>query len=554
MKLIYCFVSTITIVLTSAAFTGALPPQQVKQIAKAVTIQIESSENKGLGSGIIIKKQGELYTFTTNRHVICGQDICSKAPVNQAYVIITPDGRRHQVRSTVIKILSDELDLALGQFRSASNYPVAKLLNLNSLKIKDQVYIAGFPRNKGDFVFENGQVFAATNKRLAEDSGGYTVIYKANTAPGMSGSGVFNSQGQVVAIHGSGDRYREGTDIDDYSRLDQKSGQSRGIPINWLIQGSKTLGMNLGVDQRVLSQAMAPMTADEFFIMGFNKALEPNPKNIQQDKKKAITLLTNAIDLKPDYDIAYLLRGYIYDQIGNSTKALADYNQTIQINPNNNVSYINRGLLKAFSFNDAQGGLSDLNQAIKLDSSSYAYSNRGLLKADKLNDNQGALADYNEAITINSNSSYAYNNRGLLKADKLNDSQGALIDYNQAIKLNPNFSNIYYNRGLLKADRLNDYQGALADYNQAIKLNPNFALFYNNRGVLKTNKLNDDPGALADYDKAIKLNPNFALFYNNRGFLKADKLNDSLGALADYDKAIKLDPNYAYAYSRSSGG
>ncbi len=38
MKLLYVLVSTITIVLTSATFTGALSPQQVKQIECQVYI------------------------------------------------------------------------------------------------------------------------------------------------------------------------------------------------------------------------------------------------------------------------------------------------------------------------------------------------------------------------------------------------------------------------------------------------------------------------------------------------------------------------------------
>ncbi len=541
MKLSCIFGSTATVVLISTVIAHALPPQQVKQIAEAVTIQVKSSENKTLGSGIVIKKQGDLYTFTTNRHVICGQDICSKAPANEAYIVITPDGRRHQVRSTAIKILPDELDLAVGQFRSKNNYPVAKLINFNSLKTKDQVYITGFPRNNGDFSFENGQIFAATNKRLAEDSGGYTVIYKANTALGMSGSGVFNNQGQVVAIHGSGDRYREGTDVDDYSRLDQKSGQSRGIPINWLIQGSKTLGIDLGIDRPAIRQAVAPTTADEFFILGFNKALEPNPKNVRGDKIKAIALLTKAIDLNPRYDIAYLIRGYVYDQLGSYAKALADYSQTIQLDPENPRPYNNRGLLKANHLNDPEGALIDLNQVIKINANNaYAYNNRGFLRADKFNDSSGALADYNEAIKIRPTVAVFYSNRGLLKADELSDSSGALADYNKAIKLNPNFAGVYYNRGVLKVDKLNDPRGALADYDRAIKLNPSFVLGYNNRGFLKADKLNDSLGALADYDKAIELNPNYAYAYNNRGALKYNKLRKITEAIKDLRRAAYL--------------
>jgi V8-like Glu-specific endopeptidase len=52
------------------------------------------------------------------------------------------------------------------------------------------------------------EALAVVNKRLTGDNGGYTIIYSAPTLPGMSGGGVFNGNGQLVAIHGYGDRFR----------------------------------------------------------------------------------------------------------------------------------------------------------------------------------------------------------------------------------------------------------------------------------------------------------------------------------------------------------
>jgi Trypsin-like peptidase domain len=52
------------------------------------------------------------------------------------------------------------------------------------------------------FSFDAGQAIAVVDKRLTGDRGGYTVIYNAQTQPGMSGGGVFDRAGRLVAIHG----------------------------------------------------------------------------------------------------------------------------------------------------------------------------------------------------------------------------------------------------------------------------------------------------------------------------------------------------------------
>ncbi len=42
-------------------------PEQIKQLAQSITVKIVSGDNGG--SGILIKKEGQVYTVLTNRHV-----------------------------------------------------------------------------------------------------------------------------------------------------------------------------------------------------------------------------------------------------------------------------------------------------------------------------------------------------------------------------------------------------------------------------------------------------------------------------------------------------
>jgi tetratricopeptide (TPR) repeat protein len=521
-----------TVALVQPA-VSANSASEIENIARAVTVEIKLKQSDRVGSGVIIDKKGDLYTLVTNRHVICGKSNCQNISGSEVYNLGLFDGQNYQVQKSAIKLLGSDLDLAIIQFRSSRNYIMAKVAVSGSLKVNNDVYTAGFG---------GGEVISVVNKRIEGDKGGYTIIYNASTLPGMSGGGVFDGNGQLVAIHGYGDRYKENTEIDNNSKVGSKIGFNRGIPVRWLVQHLAEVGINLGTSSSIsgirAARSQVPTTADEYFIAGVNKYVDPG-SNVVTGKKQAIQEFSTAIQLNSKYRYAYLIRAFVYEQVQEFQKSLADYNQAIIIDPKFYQAYYNRGLLKDEKLNDIQGALFDYNQAIAINPKySQAYGNRAFLK-EKLNDIQGALVDYNQAISINREFYQAYSNRAFLK-EKLNDIQGALTDYNQAISINSKYSEAYNNRAILKYVKLNDIQGALADYNQAIINNPKSSNAYYNRANLKYVKLNDIQGALTDYNQAIINNPKYSEAYNNRALLKYDKLNDRTGAIQDFRQAARL--------------
>jgi tetratricopeptide (TPR) repeat protein/V8-like Glu-specific endopeptidase len=541
----------------------AKSPSEIKAIAQSVTVEIKTGER--VGSGSIVHRQGNLYTLITNRHVACGSKTC-KLPATETYNLSTSDGQQYRVSVAGVKLLGEDLDLAIIQFRSSRNYLVAQLAEPDQLKANDAVYTAGFPKGQG-FLFGEGKAQAVVNKRLTGDGGGYTVIYNAKTLPGMSGGGAFDKDGRLVAVHGVGDRYKENTQIEDTSSVDnrtakaelgRKIGLNRGIPIRWILQGLRAQGIMVGNSRTPSKIRSTSSTADEYFIAGFNKVLEPGD-DLRAGKQESIHQLSRAIRINPRYASAYLMRGIIYEQLQVYAQALADYDKAIALDPKLAVAYYNRAGLKSDKLDDPQGALADYNKSISINpKNAGAYANRGLLKKNRLYDSPGALTDYDKAISIDSQDDNIYNLRGVLKA-KLKDSPGALADYNKAISVNPKNASVYNNRGSLKQFKLNDFQGALADYNAAISINPKFALAYFNRGNLKRDKLKDPQGALADHNKAVQyaladynqsisINPKNAIAYSNRGDLKANRLNDPNGALSDYNKAISINPKFADVY------
>jgi tetratricopeptide (TPR) repeat protein len=464
-----------TVLIQSVA--EAKSADEIHDLAQAMSVKIlvQLQGEKAAGSGTIIHRQGNLYTLITNRHVVCKKDLCTQLPKGVSYTLVLADGKNLRVDARAIKLLGKDLDLAIIQFRSSRNYAVAKLAPQNSLKVDDTVYTAGFPFEKQkfekqEFKIEGGKAIAVVNKRLVEDKGGYTIIYDAETLPGMSGGGVFDENGLLVAVHGVGDLFRKNTELGPRPNIyiGRKIGYNRGIPIRWMVGSLAAQGVKL-VDQSFINSMQdfeLAATADEYFIAGYNKYLDPG-NNVLAGKREAIQSLTQAIRLNPSYVLAYLVRYFVYGQLEDYQLALADMNAIISLTPQDHQAYYMRGFLKWKAIRDLKGALPDFDQAIALahengKDSRFIYRGRGLLKMELL-DYRGALADFHPSIAYSDNPQQA-----------LEDTYNGYNQLNSMVNLPPkDFSNSPFyirDRGILKYLALNDPSGGIADVRQAIKL------------------------------------------------------------------------------------
>jgi tetratricopeptide (TPR) repeat protein len=536
-----------TAVTSHSAQAATKSHGEVAAIAKASTVKLCPTQ----GSGIIIAKAGNAYTVLTNRHVLEGgvdrknPNACTKASKNS---IFTPDGQKYLADASTIKNLPGELDLAIFQFRSSKSYPIATFGNPTQVTPGSKVHTAGYPASTGQFKDSQGFVLANSSRstRLT-NAKGYSMVYDAFTINGMSGSGVWNSQGQVIAIHGFGWRYEKGT-ISSDRNIGQKLGWNMGIPITRFIQNAQKVGVALPATFNIPVAENQNPSSDDYFIASADKYIRPGGE-VSQSRQEAIGYLNTALVDKPDYAYAFFLRGYLQGQNKNYPAELSDYNRAITLNPNFAEAYRNRGVLKFNHLQDYQGAVADFNKAIALDpKSAEPYVGRAIVKQRYLQDYPGAMQDYNKAIAANSSLPDSYIGRGVLKIQHFQDYRGALQDFDRALALNPNYLEVYMVRAVLKQAFLQDTPGALADYKRAIEIDGNYPEAYHGRGLLKAIYLKDYPGALADYNRAIAINPQYLDAYINRGILKAASLKDAPGALADYNRAIAIDPNSASAY------
>lgn len=190
---------------SSEILTSRLPPVAVPvpEIARQVTVRILTEP--GLGSGVIINRQGQTYTVLTCYHVV------ENSYYNQ-YTVLTSDGQSHQAQWLKFTQFPN-LDLALVQFTSNQSYQVANI-DLQPLTTGELVYAAGFPNwswpdrnsplstkdwgNKA-YNLTVGKVGMLLERSLLQ---GYQLGYTNEVENGMSGGPVFNQYGRLIGING----------------------------------------------------------------------------------------------------------------------------------------------------------------------------------------------------------------------------------------------------------------------------------------------------------------------------------------------------------------
>ena len=202
--------NALTVILTGAVTVASIighqyaacakTAQEIAELAMFTTVEVNNTLGfAASGSGVIIAKQGNVYTVLTANHVV--------ASLAQEYSI-----RTHLEKSyTAIRIQrlpknDRDIDLALIQFQSRDQYSVAPIGESERAVVGSTIYVAGYPLpvasgSERKLEFTAGII----SSRLSRASSGYGLRYQAVTRRGMSGGPVFDADGRVVGIHGQGD-------------------------------------------------------------------------------------------------------------------------------------------------------------------------------------------------------------------------------------------------------------------------------------------------------------------------------------------------------------
>jgi len=153
----------------------------------------EEFERPGIGSGVIVRQQGDTVYVLTNNHVVGDADDIT---------LSLHDGRQF---SAEVVGGDERLDLALLSFETKEDMPVASLGNSNEITVGDWVMAVGNP-----FGFEStvtAGIISATGRR-AEGLGAaqlpeLTDFIQTDAAinPGNSGGALVNMDGEIIGIN-----------------------------------------------------------------------------------------------------------------------------------------------------------------------------------------------------------------------------------------------------------------------------------------------------------------------------------------------------------------
>lgn len=223
------------------------PWVNVPELARQTTVRILT--DSASGSGVLIQRQGPIYTVLTSWHVLAFSDSHSDPYGNRA-TLLTPDGRRYGLVRSPRQL--GNTDLAIVQFHSTLPYRLAPL-KPDPPRLGEPVYAAGFPMyhdrslvttfDQGihNLRLSQGIISLLPTKSLPQ---GYRLGYSNDVVVGMSGGPIFNSQGLVVGINGRiKDRdpgfgvyaFEDGSEPDPVL-LEQMLNASWGIPITTYFQ------------------------------------------------------------------------------------------------------------------------------------------------------------------------------------------------------------------------------------------------------------------------------------------------------------------------------
>ena len=156
-----------------------------------------------------------------------------------------------------------------------------------------------------------------------------------------------------------------------------------------------------------------------------------------------------------------------------------------------------------------------------------------------IGDFDAAMSNIDQAIKLDS-TDYDYIQHKAYLLYQTSRPKEAIALFDKFINYNPEYYESYYRRGLIK-DYTNDIEGAIDDYSTVILLQPDFTYAYLGRGD-KYKKLGKNDLAKKDYNKVIAPDASSCAFYAFLALGEIDKAKSFM------NKVIEQDPEDSRTY------
>lgn len=184
-------------------------------------------------------------------------------------------------------------------------------------------------------------------------------------------------------------------------------------------------------------------------------------------------------------------------------KAVAHYSKAIEVNPNFALAYVQRGRIFLGQLDQSGKGESDIAKALRLNEDlAEAHYARGNLYYYYSDDMESAVKSYDRSIQLKPEFYRSYINKSIALSRLEKDTE-AISGLDQAIRIDPKNPLGFNTRGWVYFGMEKNGR-ALADFNESIRLGSKLPETFNYRGkVLR--RMNQDTRAKADFRKACEM-------------------------------------------------
>jgi tetratricopeptide (TPR) repeat protein len=252
---------------------------------------------------------------------------------------------------------------------------------------------------------------------------------------------------------------------------------------------------------------IAPFNYETLKLKGINFYLS---ENFGEAKTAIDTAIYMATEEKLDDSEIYYYRALLMFKGKNSKGALETCDAALDLKPNYIEALVLKGEVR-FSRKEYNYAIKDLSEAISImpplniDYKAYKLRAKSMFE---VGDYKGAIKDWDIYIDGIPKEEEALVSRAVAKIN-INDNTGAIADLDESIKLNPKNPVSYCYRGVAKGGN-KQYVEALKDLDYSIKLKFDYPAAYVNRAAVKMAS-KDKRGACKDLEKADGLGDEMAI-------------------------------------------
>jgi tetratricopeptide (TPR) repeat protein len=295
------------------------------------------------------------------------------------------------------------------------------------------------------------------------------------------------------------------------------------------LQESDALGCSIELTKALMQMDETNPLRDKFLT------LRGKCFYVDGDTTEALKDFNEAIQLNPKNSEAYYGLAKIKENSGDMDAAINLYTNAIEVNNQDPQAYFGRAidyyLEKKFDLS-----LQDVDSAVKLEPKLEYFLFKASLEqnSDKIDD---ALSIINSAYRLFPGSIQVLEFRSSLEFEK-EDYKSALLDANKALETDSKKSDLYFLKGNILYN-IGDFQSSLEALNLAISLDPNQSDFYAMRAKIE-DSMKQQRKALDDIDTALSISQN-KYYYFQKAYYEYE-LSRYKDAKKDIDAALSLDP------------